>query len=99
MVFEIVFQQPISIAGAHLLPNSVAMTICAPIMGYIVKRTGQYKWLTVLNCAGPVVAMALLVNLKVGSSWANQWLSVLPMGAGFSGLLTLTLSKLRLLVF
>ncbi|OWT36191.1 integral membrane protein [Cryptococcus neoformans] len=94
MVFEIVFQQPISIAGAHLLPNSVAMTICAPIMGYIVKRTGQYKWLTVLNCVGPVVAMALLVNLKVGSSWANQWLSVLPMGAGFSGLLTLTLTAM-----
>lgn len=99
MVFEIVFQQPVSVAGAHLLPNSVAMTISAPIMGYIVKRTGRYKWLTVLNCAGPVVAMALLTNLKIGSSWANQWLSVLPMGAGFSGLLTLTLSKFCLLVF
>ncbi|KIR57514.1 integral membrane protein [Cryptococcus bacillisporus CA1873] len=91
MVFEIVFQQPVSVAGAHLLPNSIAMTISAPIMGYIVKRTSRYKWLTVLNCAGPVVAMALLTNLKVGSSWANQWLSVVPMGAGFSGLLTLTL--------
>ncbi|ODN76598.1 hypothetical protein L202_05255 [Cryptococcus amylolentus CBS 6039] len=94
MVFEIVFKQPVSLAGAHLLPNSLAMTISAPIMGYIVKTSGRYKWLTVLNCAGPVVAMTLLTRLTPESSWASQWLSVLPMGAGFSGLLTLTLTAM-----
>ncbi|WVQ83412.1 hypothetical protein IAT38_005553 [Cryptococcus sp. DSM 104549] len=94
MIFEIVFQQGLSKAGAHLLPNSIAMTIWAPIMGYLTKRTQRYKWLTVANCAGPVVAMALLVSLKESSSWAVQWLSVLPMGAGFSGLLNLTLTAM-----
>lgn len=103
-VFEIVFKQSLSLAGAHVLPNSVsfgspsrahvkaAMAISPPLVGLIIKRTKRYKWPTVVCCTGPVVAMALLVTLKPSSSWAVQWLSVLPMGAGFAGLLTLTLS-------
>lgn len=95
MVFEIVFGQSLSLAGAHILPNSAAMTLSAPLMGYLVKRTHRYKNLTVLCCFGPVIAMALLSTLSPASSWATQWLSVLPMGAGFSGLLTLTLSEFK----
>ncbi|WVF66941.1 hypothetical protein IAT40_001684 [Kwoniella sp. CBS 6097] len=91
MIFEIVFDQPLAMAGAHLLPNSIAMSVSAPIMGYICKRTRHFKWLTVLNCAGPVISMALFVSLDTGTSWAKEWLSVIPMGVGFSGLLTLTL--------
>ncbi|WVQ62897.1 uncharacterized protein L199_001046 [Kwoniella botswanensis] len=91
MVFEIVYQQPLAVAGAHLLPNSIAMSVSAPIMGYICQKTLHFKWLTVLNCAGPVISMALFVSLRESSSWAAEWLSVVPMGVGFSGLLTLTL--------
>ncbi|KLT43769.1 MFS general substrate transporter [Cutaneotrichosporon oleaginosum] len=91
MVFEIVFGESLSQAGAHILPNSVAMTLSAPVMGILVKRTRRYKWLTVVCCAGPVAAMALLSTLGPGSSSAIRWLGVMPMGAGFSGLLTLTL--------
>lgn len=90
-IFEIVFQQDLSLAGAHLLPNSVALTLSAPIVGLIVKKTLRYKWATVVCCFGPVLAMALLTQLDEQSSPAVQWLSVIPMGAGFSGLLTLTL--------
>ncbi|OCF58224.1 hypothetical protein L486_04254 [Kwoniella mangroviensis CBS 10435] len=61
------------------------------IMGYICQKTLHFKWLTVLNCAGPVMSMTLFVTLRESSSWAAQWLSVVPMGVGFSGLLTLTL--------
>lgn len=90
-IHEIVFRQPLSLAGAHLLPNSVAMTVSAPLMGLVIKRTKRYKWATVACCAGPVLAMALIASMTAESNWAVQWLSVLPMGAGFSGLLTLTL--------
>ena len=90
-IYEIVYRQPLSLAGAHLLPNSVAMTLSAPLMGLLIKRTRRYKWATVACCAGPVMAMALIASMTDRSGWAVQWLSVLPMGAGFSGLLTLTL--------
>lgn len=92
-IYEIVFSQPLSLAGSHLLPNSVAMTVSAPLMGLIIKRTGRYKWATVGCCAGPVIAMALIAQMTEKSHWTVQWLSVIPMGFGFSGLLTLTLSE------
>lgn len=91
MVFEIVFGESLSKAGAHILPNSLAMTVSAPIMGILVKRSKRYKWLTVACCVGPVLAMALLASLNPDSGFAVRWLGVVPMGAGFSGLLTLTL--------
>jgi hypothetical protein len=84
------------------------MTVSAPVLGLVVKRTRKYKWATVLCCTGPVIAMGLLTTLRRDSSWAVQWLSewfhrevqystdvlgVIPMGAGFSGLLTLTLGR------
>ncbi|KAK4688412.1 hypothetical protein P7C73_g1708, partial [Tremellales sp. Uapishka_1] len=86
MVFEIVFQQNLALAGAHLLPNSIAMTISAPIAGYIVKRTSRYKWLIVISCAGPLVAMILISQLTPQSWEPLQWIC-------FSSLLTLTLMK------
>lgn len=111
MIYEIVFEQPLAVAGAHLLPNSVslhatltqpesiadsfkaAMTVFAPVLGLFVKRTRRFKWWTVICSTGPITAMALLVTLNPDSPWIVKWLSVVPMGAGFSGLLTVTLSE------
>jgi hypothetical protein len=110
MVFDIVFEQDLAVAGSHLLVNSVcqvlrrtqtravlvlysylysgdcgklaplklrqvAMTVSAPVLGLVVKRTRKYKWATVLCCIGPVIAMGLLATLRQDSSWAVQWLS------------------------
>ncbi|WWC69154.1 uncharacterized protein I206_103090 [Kwoniella pini CBS 10737] len=90
--FEIVFEESVAKAGAHLLPSCVALTISAPLMGYLCKKTLKYKWLTVVNCAGPVIAMSFFITMNDQSSWAVKWLAIIPMGAGFSGLLVLTLS-------
>ncbi|WOO83392.1 Efflux pump dotC [Vanrija pseudolonga] len=91
MVFEVVFKQSLSEAGAHLIPNSIAMTVVAPLVGMYVKKTKRYQKAMLLFALGPIIAMLLLINLKPGASWAHQWLSVLPMGAGFNGILTLNL--------
>lgn len=91
MVFEIVLRQPLSVAGAHLLPNSIAMAVFAPLAGIYVRRARRYKWAQVLSACGPLLAMALLWGLGPGSSQIVQWGGVVPMGAGFGALLTLTL--------
>lgn len=51
------------------------MTLSAPIVGLIVKKTLRYKWATVICCLGPVLAMGLLTQLDEHSSPAVQWLS------------------------
>lgn len=91
MVFEIVFGQSLTEAGAHMIPNSIAMTFAAPLAGLYVRKTHRYKWATTLSACGPLLAMVLLANLTPSSSWFEQWFSVVPMGIGFSSLLTLTI--------
>ena len=56
------------------MPNSIAMTLSAPLVGLVVKKTLRYKWATVACCAGPVVSMALLARLDTRSSFAVRWL-------------------------
>lgn len=46
------------------------------IAGYLIKRTGYFKWLLSLCCLGPVVAMVLLSQLNERSSDAALWLGV-----------------------
>ncbi|KAJ9125074.1 hypothetical protein QFC22_000027 [Naganishia vaughanmartiniae] len=91
MLFEIVFQQPVSRAGAHLLPNSICLVFTGPLVGYLIKRTNRYKWITSFCCLGPVVSMALLVRMTPETPEWLQWTAIIPMGCGFSGLLTATL--------
>lgn len=91
MVFEIVFGQSLSQAGAHVLPNSLAMAVVAPLSGLYVRRTRRYKWAIVLSACGPFAAMILLSRLRPDSNALVQWAAVVPMGTGFGALLTLTL--------
>ncbi|KAJ9104745.1 hypothetical protein QFC19_003886 [Naganishia cerealis] len=91
MLFEIVFQQPVSRAGAHLLPNSICLVVAGPLVGYVIKRTNRFKWVTSICCLGPVLSMALLAKMTPASPVWLQWTAIVPMGCGFSGLLTATL--------
>ncbi|KAJ9127742.1 hypothetical protein QFC24_000025 [Naganishia onofrii] len=91
MLFEIVFQQPVSQAGAHLLPNSICLVVAGPLVGYLIKRTNRYKWITSICCLGPVLSMALLAKMTPATPVWLQWTAIIPMGCGFSGLLTATL--------
>lgn len=44
------------------------------IVGYIIKKTSYFKWLTAACCLGPLVAMLLLSTLDESSSTAALWL-------------------------
>lgn len=68
------------------------MVFGAPAAGIIIKKSGRYKWVTVVCCLGPLTSMVWLAFLQK-EAVIGQWLCVLPMGLGFSGLLTATLSK------
>ncbi|GHJ89949.1 hypothetical protein NliqN6_6351 [Naganishia liquefaciens] len=91
MLFEIAFQQTVSLAGAHLLPNSICLIIAGPVVGYLIKRTNRYKWVTSICCLGPVASMFLLARMTPATPTWLQWIAIVPMGCGFSGLLTSTL--------
>ncbi|KAM0756120.1 MFS general substrate transporter [Meredithblackwellia eburnea MCA 4105] len=92
-LYEICFQQGMAEAGLHMLPNAVAMIIGAPLAGIMARITGRYKTVTVVSCLGPLVSMLWLAFIDKEAKVA-QWLCILPMGLGFSSLLTATLLAL-----
>ncbi|KAJ9108706.1 hypothetical protein QFC21_000026 [Naganishia friedmannii] len=85
MLFEIVFQQPVSRAGAHLLPNSICLVFAGPFVGYLIKRTNRYKWITSICCLGPVLSMALLGRMTPATPVWLQWTgSQIAIATGFT---------------
>ncbi|GAA5892113.1 hypothetical protein JCM5296_004065 [Sporobolomyces johnsonii] len=92
--FQIVQQKTASQAGAHLLPNSIALSIGSLFAGWIIRKTGRYWLLTVLTSFCPIVALSCFVFLTERSGWVHSWLSVLPSGFGFASVITSTLIAL-----
>ncbi|GAA5854102.1 hypothetical protein JCM8547_008227 [Rhodosporidiobolus lusitaniae] len=92
--FEIVKGKTASQAGAHLLPNSIALSIGSLVAGYIIRHTGRYYWLIVFTSAFPVVSLTSFAFLNEKSGWFQSWLSILPSGFGFASVVTATLIAL-----
>ncbi|GAA6032612.1 hypothetical protein JCM8097_004838 [Rhodosporidiobolus ruineniae] len=86
--FEIVKQNTASQAGAHLLPNSVALSIGSLFAGFVIRKTGRYYWLIVVTSAFPIMALTSFVFLREDSGWFQSWLSILPSGFGFASVIT-----------
>jgi MFS family permease len=93
MFFEIVKQQTASRSGAHLLPNSVALSCGSLFAGYMIRRTGKYRKLIIITAMFPVASLIAVAFMDRNSGWAWQWLAVAPSGFGFSSIVTATLSK------
>ncbi|GAA5891699.1 hypothetical protein JCM6882_006171 [Rhodosporidiobolus microsporus] len=92
--FEIVKQNTASQAGAHLLPNSIALSAGSLFAGFVIRKTGRYYWLIVISSALPMIALASFCFLNEKSGWVQSWLSILPSGFGFASVVTATLIAL-----
>ncbi|GAA5940426.1 hypothetical protein JCM3775_005088 [Rhodotorula graminis] len=86
--FEIVKQKSASEAGAHLLPNSIALSVGSLFAGWIIRRTGRYYWLIVTTSGLPIIALVSFVFLTESSGWFHTWLAILPSGFGFASVIT-----------
>lgn len=94
MWFETVKLTTASSAGAHVAPNSVAMSLGSLFAGWIMHRTGRYKTLNMIFGTFPTFATILIASLDEDSSEWLQWLSIVPLGFGASVVLQTTLIAL-----
>lgn len=94
LYFSTVHLETSSVSGAHLLPNSVMICFGSLGVGWIMRRTGRYWWLT-FWCA--VLIVTSCVRLCYWDTetrgWAT-WLDVAPGGFGYAGVLTTSLVAL-----
>ncbi|KAK4056724.1 hypothetical protein OIO90_002276 [Microbotryomycetes sp. JL221] len=94
MHYEIVRKMSSSMAGAHLVPNSVALSAGSLFAGWMIRKTGSYYWLLVITSALPVISMSILTTLNEDSAEWLEWVSIIPAGFGFASVLTCTLIAL-----
>ncbi|KAF8511905.1 major facilitator superfamily domain-containing protein [Hysterangium stoloniferum] len=82
MFFETVMLTSASTAGAHLLPNSMAMSTGSLFAGWIMSTTGKYRIMDMVFGICPAIATMLLTRLNENSAIFTQWFTIIPLGFG-----------------
>ncbi|KAF8521427.1 vacuolar amino acid permease [Hysterangium stoloniferum] len=82
MFFETVILTSASTAGAHLLPNSIAMSTGSLFAGWIMSSTGKYRIIDMIFGICPAIATMLLTRLNENSGMFAQWFTIVPLGFG-----------------
>ncbi|KAG6375867.1 major facilitator superfamily domain-containing protein [Boletus reticuloceps] len=82
MWFQTVGLTSASIAGLHLLPNSIALSIGSLFAGWMMHRTGKYKMINVVFGFFPFIGIVLITLLHENSGPLQTWLSIVPFGFG-----------------
>lgn len=94
LFFQAVKLETPSMAGLHLIPNSVALSIGSVLAGIIMKRSGRYYTYNLVNSMLITVSIVFIALLKQSSSEAWTYFSIIPHGFGTAGVLTCTLIAL-----
>ncbi|SCZ88228.1 BZ3500_MvSof-1268-A1-R1_Chr2-1g04272 [Microbotryum saponariae] len=92
--FEVIKGLSASQAGAHLLPNSIALSCGSLFAGWYIRHTGRYYNLIAVTSFLPILALVSAMTLNEHRSPFNEWLGIIPAGFGFASLITATLVAL-----
>ncbi|KAF8551515.1 MFS general substrate transporter [Imleria badia] len=80
--FQMVPLDSASIAGLHLLPDSLAMGLGSLFAGWLMHRTGKYKTINLVFGVLPLCGVIPLIFLREDSGFVQKWFSVVPIGFG-----------------
>jgi MFS family permease len=82
MWFQTVMLTSPSVAGLHLTPNSIFMSLGSLFAGWMMHRTGKYKALNIVFGILPTIAAFNIARLTENSSQFQQWFTIIPLGFG-----------------
>lgn len=94
LFFQAVKLETPSLAGLHLIPNSIALSIGSVLAGIAMRTTGRYYTYNLINSMLITVSIVCFTLLKQDSSEAFSYISIIPHGFGTAGVLTCTLIAL-----
>ncbi|KZS89838.1 MFS general substrate transporter [Sistotremastrum niveocremeum HHB9708] len=94
MWYETVRLDSAGVAGLHLIPNCVAMSLGALVAGIVMQRTGKYLLVNHLLGSFPSIFVGGLVLMGINSDCIPGWLSTIPVGFGIAAVLQTTLIAL-----
>ncbi|KAF8636888.1 hypothetical protein AX16_010944 [Volvariella volvacea WC 439] len=82
MWFQTVMMTSASVAGLHLVPNSIAMSVGSVFAGWVMHRTGRYKTLNIWLGILPFIGATLISQMREDSGPLQSWMSIIPLGFG-----------------
>jgi MFS family permease len=94
LYFTAVRLESSSIAGAHLLPNSILIGAGSLAVGYTMRKTGKYYWAAIVCALIILTSSVMLVFWNKDSPAWLTWVGQAPGGFGYAGVLTTTLVAL-----
>ncbi|KAF8352168.1 vacuolar amino acid permease [Amanita rubescens] len=94
MWFQTVMLTRASIAGLHLLPNSISMSIGSLFAGWMIHYTGNYKIINMIFGVFPFIGATLITQISESSGLIQSWFSIIPLGFGNAVVMQTTLIAL-----
>ncbi|KAJ7612093.1 vacuolar amino acid permease [Roridomyces roridus] len=80
--FQVVMMQSAAVAGLHLAPSSLSMSLGSVFAGWMMHRMGRYKTINSIFGIFPFIGALLIYNIREDSGPLQSWLSVIPFGFG-----------------
>lgn len=94
IMFQTTRLQSPSLAGLHLVPNSVALSIGSVFAGIWMRKTGRYYWVNFFHANCMVVSAVMIMCLTPNAPDWLTYVAIIPHGFGCAGVLTCTLLAL-----
>ncbi|GAC99434.1 major facilitator super [Pseudozyma hubeiensis SY62] len=94
LYFQAVKLETPSMAGLHLIPNSIALSIGSVLAGVVMRSSGRYYKYNLINSMIITVSIVCVTLFTRSSSEAFTYAAIVPHGFGTAGVLTCTLIAL-----
>ncbi len=94
LFFQAVKLETPSLAGLHLIPNSIALSIGSVLAGIVMKRSGRYYRYNLINSMLITVSIVAFTTYTYTTPEWFSYISIIPHGFGTAGVLTCTLIAL-----
>ncbi|KAF9057745.1 vacuolar amino acid permease [Panaeolus papilionaceus] len=91
LYFSAVRLESTAMAGFHLLPHSVAISVGSVFAGWFMRRTGKLYTLTLVSAGLSMLASLLASCWNEKSSAFHLWVDLIPQGFGMASFITSTL--------
>jgi hypothetical protein len=95
LYFQAVNGASATMSGVELLPLSLMTAITATLTGFIIAKTGDYRWILWICWTILTLGMGLMINLDYPSNTAKSVIYLLITGVGIGGLFQTPLIALQ----
>jgi EmrB/QacA subfamily drug resistance transporter len=80
--FQVVKGASVTASGYNLMPFLVGLIGSSVVSGFLVSRTGRYKWMLVGALVVAGAGVALMTNIRADTSYPTLWLWMVLAGIG-----------------